>query len=164
MGSAPRIEADAVLFKPTHRVARSLEYEHRHALASRGADRRESAGWRDHQLLPEVEAVFGPVTLEITTPTDAWCAAIRAADSGHADPRAAGRASAALLVRPPQTLSTEPGLHRFIWDVHYQPLPEAATGQGGGRGGRGGLPIQAVAGTLGAGTVDAVGDRRDATR
>ena len=39
--------------------------------------------------------------------------------------------------RPPQVLSTAPGMHRFTWDVHYQPLA-------GGGGGRGGLPIAAV--------------------
>jgi hypothetical protein len=36
--------------------------------------------------------------------------------------------------RPPQSLSTAPGMHRFMWDVHYQPL--LASG-GGGRGGLG---------------------------
>jgi len=39
--------------------------------------------------------------------------------------------------RPPQVLSTAPGLHRFMWDLHFQPLTSA--------GGRGGLPIAAVA-------------------
>ncbi len=39
--------------------------------------------------------------------------------------------------RTPQVLSTAPGMHRFTWDVHYQPLA-------GGGGGRGGLPIAAV--------------------
>jgi len=29
----------------------------------------------------------------------------------------------AYWVRPPQVLSTEPGLHRFLWDMHYQPVP-----------------------------------------
>jgi photosystem II stability/assembly factor-like uncharacterized protein len=37
-------------------------------------------------------------------------------------------------VRPPQPLSARRGLHRFVWDLHYTPLP-------GGRG----LPIAAVA-------------------
>ena len=45
--------------------------------------------------------------------------------------------------RPPQPLRRPPGLHRFIWDVHYQPLP-APPGGGEGGGGRGGLPIQAI--------------------
>jgi photosystem II stability/assembly factor-like uncharacterized protein len=39
--------------------------------------------------------------------------------------------------RPAMVLSTSPGMHRFTWDVHYQPLA-------GGGGGRGGLPIAAV--------------------
>jgi hypothetical protein len=39
--------------------------------------------------------------------------------------------------RPPQSLPAKAGMHRFAWDVHYQPLP-------GGGGGRGGLPIAAV--------------------
>jgi photosystem II stability/assembly factor-like uncharacterized protein len=40
--------------------------------------------------------------------------------------------------RPPQALSAAAGMHRFLWDVHLQPLA------GGGDGGRGGLPISAV--------------------
>ena len=40
--------------------------------------------------------------------------------------------------RQPQGLSAAPGMHRFTWDVHYQPIA------GGGGGGRGGLPIAAV--------------------
>jgi hypothetical protein len=26
-------------------------------------------------------------------------------------------------VRPPQKLASEPGLHRFLWDMHYAPIP-----------------------------------------
>jgi len=29
----------------------------------------------------------------------------------------------AYWVRPPQTLSSEPGMHRFLWDMHYAPIP-----------------------------------------
>jgi photosystem II stability/assembly factor-like uncharacterized protein len=43
--------------------------------------------------------------------------------------------------RPPQAVSTKAGMHRFMWDVHYQPLPQIP-GAGAGRGG--GLPIAAV--------------------
>jgi photosystem II stability/assembly factor-like uncharacterized protein len=43
--------------------------------------------------------------------------------------------------KPPQRLATSAGLHRWIWDVHLQPLPG-----GGGGGGRGGLPISAIPG------------------
>ncbi len=38
--------------------------------------------------------------------------------------------------RPPHPLATAAGMHRFTWDLHYQPLV--------GGGGRGGLPIAAV--------------------
>ena len=38
--------------------------------------------------------------------------------------------------RPPHALATTAGMHRFMWDLHYQPLV--------GGGGRGGLPIAAV--------------------
>jgi photosystem II stability/assembly factor-like uncharacterized protein len=41
--------------------------------------------------------------------------------------------------RPPRVLSTAPGMHRFFWDMRYQALPS-----GGGRGGGGGLPMQAI--------------------
>ena len=30
-------------------------------------------------------------------------------------------------IRPPQVLSTEPGHHRFVWDLHYPPLTQAQT-------------------------------------
>ena len=42
-------------------------------------------------------------------------------------------------VRPPQALSAEPGMHRFLWDLRWTPLPAA-----GGRGGRDGYGMQAV--------------------
>ena len=44
--------------------------------------------------------------------------------------------------RPPHALSAKAGMHRFMWDVHYQPLP-SIPGAPAGRGG-GGLPIAAV--------------------
>jgi len=36
---------------------------------------------------------------------------------------------------PPQVVKTDAGMHRFTWDMHYDPLPGAG---GGGRGGGGG--------------------------
>jgi len=38
---------------------------------------------------------------------------------------------------PPQVLKTSAGMHRFGWDMHYQPLPGTGVG---GRGGGGGSP------------------------
>ena len=51
-----------------------------------------------------------------------------------------GRSASAALLVPfaCRALSVEPGMHRFVWDMHYQPLAD------GGGGGRGGLPIQAI--------------------
>jgi photosystem II stability/assembly factor-like uncharacterized protein len=37
-------------------------------------------------------------------------------------------------VRPPRPLSNAPGMHRFVWDLHYDPLPQARTD----------LPMQAI--------------------
>jgi hypothetical protein len=43
-------------------------------------------------------------------------------------------------VRPPRVLSAESGMHRWVWDIHYEPLVG-----GGGRGGGGAnYPISAV--------------------
>ncbi len=36
----------------------------------------------------------------------------------------------AYWVRPPQTLSTAAGMHRFLWDLHYQPVPGVRSGYG----------------------------------
>ncbi len=42
--------------------------------------------------------------------------------------------------RKPVSLATTPGLHRWVWDLHYQPIADAAGG------GRRGLPINSVPG------------------
>jgi hypothetical protein len=80
-------------------------------------------------------AATGPVTLEIT---DAQARVVRRYSS--ADPISRPDPVTGSLpvywFRPPMVLSTAAGMHRFTWDVHYQPLP--------GGGGRGGLPIAAV--------------------
>jgi photosystem II stability/assembly factor-like uncharacterized protein len=51
--------------------------------------------------------------------------------------------------RAPQTLSTKAGMHRFIWDMHYQPLAPVPGGAAGGRGGgRGGGGTPGIVGSL----------------
>jgi photosystem II stability/assembly factor-like uncharacterized protein len=58
--------------------------------------------------------------------------------------------------RAPQHVETSAGMHRFIWDLHYQPLA-AVPGGGGGRGfGRGGGPSTG-AGRAGGGAVPVIG-------
>ena len=39
---------------------------------------------------------------------------------------------------PPEVLKTTAGMHRFSWDIHYDPLPGSG---GGGRGGGGGAAV-----------------------
>jgi hypothetical protein len=41
---------------------------------------------------------------------------------------------------PPQVLSAGPGMHRFSWDIHYDPLPGGGGGGRGGGGGNGAVP------------------------
>jgi photosystem II stability/assembly factor-like uncharacterized protein len=83
----------------------------------------------------------GPVVLEVF---DAGGKLVRRYSSAEPPPPLPDPATNAPLplywYRQPQALSARAGMHRFTWDVHYQPLP----GGGGGRGGGGGLPIAAV--------------------
>lgn len=84
-------------------------------------------------------AANGAVALEVT---DAKGRLVRRYASDDVLPRIPDPSTAPVPVywyRPPQRLATEAGLHRFVWDLHYQPL-----GAVGGGAGRGGLPISAV--------------------
>jgi len=82
----------------------------------------------------------GPAVLEIF---DAAGALVRQYSSAEPPPPLPDAATNAPLplywYRKPMPLLATAGMHRFTWDVHYQPLPAG----GGGRGG-GGLPIAAV--------------------
>jgi photosystem II stability/assembly factor-like uncharacterized protein len=80
----------------------------------------------------------GPVVLEILEQDNRVLRRYSSSDPVTPIPEAANAPVPLYWYRQPQTLSVEPGMHRFIWDVHYQALPATAGG------GRGGLPIQAV--------------------
>ena len=41
---------------------------------------------------------------------------------------------------PPQILKTSEGMHRFTWDLHYDPTPGVTAGRGGGGGAGGAVP------------------------
>jgi photosystem II stability/assembly factor-like uncharacterized protein len=66
----------------------------------------------------------GPITLEIK---DANGTVVRRYTSDDVPP-----ADETLLnippywIRPPQKLSGDPGIHRFLWDLHYAPIPGVA--------------------------------------
>jgi len=80
-------------------------------------------------------AVSGPVTIEILDTAGTLVRRYASSDPVETvDPATA--AVPLYWYRPAQRLATSPGMHRFTWDLHYQPLP--------GGGGRGGLPIAAV--------------------
>jgi photosystem II stability/assembly factor-like uncharacterized protein len=71
----------------------------------------------DYFLAP---GVSGPVVLEIHDSTGALVRRFSSADPvPQIDPRLE---VPDYWVRPPQALSAEPGLHRFLWDLHYPPI------------------------------------------
>lgn len=82
-------------------------------------------------------ASAAPITLEILAPDGSVARRYSSADPVTPLPDPPTNAPLPLYwYRRPQPLSAGAGMHRFMWDVHYQPL---AAG-----GGRGGLPIAAV--------------------
>ena len=84
-------------------------------------------------------AVSDPITLEIFDAAGKFVRRYSSADPVEKiDPYTTP--VPAYWYRPPRVLSTAAGMHRFFWDMRYQPLP----GGGGGRGGGGGLPMQAI--------------------
>src|SRR5205085_2852066 len=83
----------------------------------------------------------GPVVLEVFDRTGKLVRHYSSAEPPAPLPDPATNAPLPLYwYRQPQALSAKAGMHRFTWDVHYQPM----AGGGGGRGGGGGLPIAAV--------------------
>jgi photosystem II stability/assembly factor-like uncharacterized protein len=76
--------------------------------------------------------VSGPVTLEILD--SAGVLVRRYASTDPVQPADAMLAIPAYWVRPPHPLSSLSGMHRFLWDLHYTPLP----------GGRGNYGMQAI--------------------
>jgi hypothetical protein len=64
----------------------------------------------------------GPVTIEIK---DSNGQLVRKYSSGDApiEPNPKRLRIPSYWIRPPQSLSTKAGLHRFLWDLHYTPVP-----------------------------------------
>jgi photosystem II stability/assembly factor-like uncharacterized protein len=82
-------------------------------------------------------AARGPVTLEITGADGKLVRRYSSEDQAF-KPDPATITVPLYWFRPLSPLSTQPGMHRFTWDVHYQPL------DGGGRLGGPTLPISAI--------------------
>jgi photosystem II stability/assembly factor-like uncharacterized protein len=83
-------------------------------------------------------AASGPVTLEIRRADGRLVRRYSSGDPVTPIPDATSAPVPLYWYRPPQSLSPSAGMHRFLWDVHYQPIA------GAGGGGRGGLPIQGI--------------------
>jgi hypothetical protein len=83
-------------------------------------------------------AAAGPVTLEIRRADGRLARRYSSDDPVTPIPDAKTAPVPLYWFRPPQSLSAAAGMHRFVWDVHYQPIA------GAGGGGRGGLPIQGI--------------------
>ena len=84
--------------------------------------------------------VSGPVTIEIFDPAGDVIRKYSSEDK----PAAVNLETLnipAYWVRPPETVSTAAGMHRWIWDLRPTPPPRPAGGGGGGFGGRGGAPL-----------------------
>jgi photosystem II stability/assembly factor-like uncharacterized protein len=82
-------------------------------------------------------AASGPVTIEILDSNDRLVRRYSSADPVAPIPGPSTAPLPLYWYRPPQALSAAAGMHRFMWDVHYQPL-------GGARGQGGELPMAAV--------------------
>jgi hypothetical protein len=83
-------------------------------------------------------AASGPVTLEVVGADGKLVRRYSSADEVF-KPDPATITVPPYWFRPLAALSTSPGMHRFAWDMHYQPL------DGGGRLGGPTLPIAAIA-------------------
>jgi hypothetical protein len=66
-------------------------------------------------------AATGPVTLEILD--NASTVVRRYSSADPVPPPDPELAIPAYWLRPPQTLSSAAGMHRFVWDMHYAPVP-----------------------------------------
>jgi len=126
---------DAVLFKPqaAYRVRWNTNTDTPLPPDEPGAPNPPEGAIIDYYLK---EAASGPVTLDVT---DAEGRSLRRYSSTDpvVRPDPVNGNLPIYWFRPPMVLATSAGMHRFTWDVHFQPLP----GMGGGRGG---LPIAAV--------------------
>ncbi|HEV2689191.1 MAG TPA: glycoside hydrolase, partial [Bryobacteraceae bacterium] len=77
-------------------------------------------------------AASGEVTLEVSDSAGKLVRRYSSADP--IEPLDPMLAVPTYWARPPRPLSNAPGMHRFLWDMHYAPLPEA----------RAALPMQAI--------------------
>ncbi len=86
----------------------------------------------------------GPVTLEILQQDGTLVRRYSSSDPVASLPEPAAAPAPVYWYRPPQRLSTAAGMHRFAWDLHYQPLSGLSPGEGALGAVPTQLPIQAI--------------------
>ncbi len=132
--SAASANEDAILFKPTTAwrvrwdVSTDMPWPKEEPTGKNPPD----GAIIDYYLK---SAVAGPVTIEILEPGGRLVRRYSSTDVVTPIPPPSEAPVPTYWYRPPQAVSTAAGMHRFLWDVHYQPLPA---------GGRGGLSIAAI--------------------
>jgi len=87
-----------------------------------------------------------PITLEILQQDGRLVRRYSSSDQLPAIPEPAAAPAPVYWYRPPQRLSTAAGMHRFTWDVHYQPLTGLVPGDNALNAVPTQLPIQAIPG------------------
>ena len=112
--------ADAVLFKPqvAYRVRWNTNTDTPLPPDEPGGQNPPDGAIINYALK---SAASGPVTLEIL---DAAGKLVRRYSSADPIPQIDPMLNVPTYwVRPPQSLSAAPGMHRFQWDIHYTPMP-----------------------------------------
>jgi photosystem II stability/assembly factor-like uncharacterized protein len=88
----------------------------------------------------------GPITLEILQQDGRLVRRYSSSDQVPPLPEPAAAPAPVYWYRPPQRLSTAAGMHRFTWDLHYQPLTGLVPGDNALNAVPTQLPIQAIPG------------------
>jgi photosystem II stability/assembly factor-like uncharacterized protein len=89
-------------------------------------------------------AASGPVTLEILQQDGRLVRRYSSSDPVAVIPDPPAAPAPVYWYRTPERLSTAAGMHRFAWDVHYQPLAGLVPGEGALGAVPTQLPIQAI--------------------
>jgi hypothetical protein len=135
--SAQSADAEAILFKPetAYRVRWNTNTDTPLPPDESNLQNPPEGAIIDYYLK---SGVTGPVTIEIIGADKKPVRRYSSADPVEPLPVPQAATLPLYWYRAPQSVSAAPGMHRFTWDVHYQPLAAPAAG------GRGGLPIAAV--------------------
>jgi hypothetical protein len=108
------------LFKPQTALRVRANTNTDHAVAARRTRPAKIHGRCNDRLFLSKDA-SGPVTIESTTAKASCVRKYSSADAPvQANPKHLRIPS--YWIRPPQSVSTKRGMHRFLWDMHYTPI------------------------------------------